>query len=147
MGDFFTVVVATGGVLAVLAVVFSIVTSMMYICRPNEVLIVSGRKRTLPDGTVVGNTAVFGGRVLKLPAVEQIQRLDLTTLDVEIQIQNAYSKGGIPLNVHAVANVKISDDPAVFGNASERLLGRSRDEIRNFAKQTLEGHLRGVIRS
>jgi flotillin len=143
--EFVLAALATVGVLFAFGIFFGIVSSILYICRPNEVLIVSGRKSVLPNGQVRGFTPRFGGRVLKWPVIEQVQRLDLTTLDVEIQISNAYSKGGIPLNVHAVANVKISDDEQVFGNASERLLGRSRDEIRNFAKQTLEGHLRGVI--
>jgi flotillin len=41
--------------------------------------------------------------------------------------------------------VKVSADRRHVGNAIERFLGRGRDEIRRVAKETLEGHLRGVV--
>ena len=34
--------------------------------------------------------------------------MELSTLPVDIRITNAYSKGGIPLSVHAVANGQVS---------------------------------------
>ena len=45
----------------------------------------------------------------------------------------------------AVANVKISSDPKLIGNAIERFMGRDPIEIQRVAKETLEGHLRGVL--
>jgi len=71
--------------------------------------------------------------------------MSLTVQEVPIAIRNAYSKGGIPLNVDAIANVKISSNPVIMGNAIERFLGRDINEIRRVAKETLEGHLRGVL--
>jgi flotillin len=130
---------------AVLGIVLFVVKSTMFICRPNEVLIFSGRQNTLANGQQVGFRVVLGGRAYRVPLLENVDSMDLTNMEVEVKIQNAYSKGGIPLNVEAIANCKISDDPNVIGNAIERFLGRPRDEIRNVAKQTLEGHLRGVI--
>ena len=41
--------------------------------------------------------------------------------------------------------MKISSDASVMMNAIERFLGRERDEIRRVAKESLEGHLRGVL--
>ena len=60
-------------------------------------------------------------------------------------IRGAYAQGGIALNVDAIANVKISSDPENVGNAIERFLGQDPNEIRRVAKETLEGHLRGVL--
>jgi flotillin len=133
-------------VAAVVGGILWIVKQIMYICRPNEVLIFSGRHYTLENGQKVGfRIKVGGGRGFRVPLLETVERMDLTNMEVEIKMQNAYSKGGIPLNVEAIANVKISDDQAVIRNAIERFLGRPRDEIRSVAKQTLEGHLRQVI--
>jgi flotillin len=135
-----------GFVVAMLLGLFLFVVSKtMYICRPNQVLIFSGRNHTLASGQTAGFRVVMSGRAYCWPIVESVESMDLTNMEVEIGIQNAYSKGGIPLNVQAIANVKISDDPTVIGNAIERFLGRPKDEIRSVAKQTLEGHLRGVI--
>ncbi len=76
--------------------------------------------------------------------------MDLTNISVPMSITGAYSEGadgqlGIPLAVHAVANIKVSSDRRYIGNAIERFLGRGRDEISRVAKETLEGHLRGVL--
>jgi flotillin len=117
----------------------------IYVCRPNEILIFSGRQHRLPDGTAVGYRVVHGGTAFRVPVFEKVDRMDLTTMPIEAHVQNAYSKGGIPLAVHAIANVKITSDRAKLGNAVERFLGRDPDEIRRVAKESLEGHLRGVL--
>ncbi len=130
----------------VVGFILGVVKQIMYICRPNEVLFFSGRQHVLESGQKVGfRILIGGGRGFRVPLLETVDRMDLTNMEVEIKIQNAYSKGGIPLTVEAIANVKISDDQAVIRNAIERFQGRPRDEIRSVAKQTLEGHLRQVI--
>jgi flotillin len=67
------------------------------------------------------------------------------SIPVDLKVANAYSKGGIPLKVHAIANVKVASDPRVIGNAIERFLGRDPAEIARVARESLEGHLRGVL--
>jgi flotillin len=64
---------------------------------------------------------------------------------VEVAVTNAYSKGGIPLAVQAIANVKISNDATHVRNAVERFLGTTPDQISIVARQTLEGVLREVL--
>jgi flotillin len=71
--------------------------------------------------------------------------MDLTNMPIEVQVKSAYSKGGIPLNVHGIANVKISGEQPVLDNAIERFLGVDRERIMGVAKETLEGNLRGVL--
>ena len=51
------------------------------------------------------------------------------------------------MNVAGVANIKISGDEPGIHNAIERLIGKSQDDIRHIAKETLEGNLRGVMAS
>jgi flotillin len=71
--------------------------------------------------------------------------MSLLSIPIDLRVTNAYSKGGIPLRVHAIANVKVSSVPHVVGNAIERFLGRDPAEIARVAKESLEGHLRGVL--
>ena len=73
--------------------------------------------------------------------------MDLTNMIIELKVTNAYSKGGIPLNVEGVANIKIAGEEPTIHNAIERLLGKNRKQIELLAKQTLEGNLRGVLAS
>ena len=134
-----------GGSVVLLIVLLTIMKSLLYICPPNEVLIFSGRNRRMSDGSLRGFRTVFGGRGWRRPFVEQVDRLSLNTMEVPIMIRGAYAQGGIALNVDAIANVKISSDPENVGNAIERFLGQDPNEIRRVAKETLEGHLRGVL--
>jgi flotillin len=122
-----------------------IVSRFLYICGPEEVLIFSGRQRKLASGERIGYQVMFGGRKWKTPVVERVDRMDLRTIPIDIKSNNAYSKGGIPLALHAIAMVKVTDNPKHINNAIERFLGRDISEIRRVAKETLEGHLRGVV--
>lgn len=121
--------------------------NFLYICKPNEILILSGRKRRTKEGQMVGYRVIFGGRAIAIPILETVKRMDMTTMPVPVEVTNAYSKGGIPLKIQAIANVKISNDPNVAGNAIERFMDRNRTEIARVARETLEGNLRGVVAS
>ncbi len=130
----------------VLLVVLAVFKQFLLIGKPNEVLIFSGRTRRLADGTEVGYREILGGGwTWRWPIIEKVDRMQLTTIPIEIQTTNAYSAGGIPLNVHAVANIKVSSNPGRVKNAIERFMGRDPLEIQRVGKETLEGHLRGVL--
>jgi flotillin len=121
------------------------VTRFLYLCKPNEILIFSGRNRKLTDGRTVGYRVIFAGWAIRRPFLENVERMDMSLISVNMSMQGAYSEGGIPLSMHAVANIKVSSKKDVVGNAIERFLGRNRAEIARVAKETLEGHLRGVL--
>ena len=71
--------------------------------------------------------------------------MDISNVPVEISVKGAYSKGGIPLNVQGVAQIKLPSEEPRLSNAVERFLGRSRGEIAQVARETLEGNVRGVL--
>ncbi len=138
------------GALVLAGVVFALVVSkLIYICPPNEVLIFSGTTRTVPDpvrgSRELGYRLIQGGRGIRIPLMERVDHLDLTIMILELKVQGAYAKGGIPLNVEGIANVKIASTERTLANAIERLLGKPREEIMRVARETLEGNLRGVL--
>lgn len=128
-----------------LVFLYAYVKRFLYICRPSQALIISGRTQRMEDGTEVGFRVIFGGRAWRTPIIERVDRMDMTVMPIEIAVTQAYSKGGIPLAVRAIANVKISSNPAIIVNAVERFLGKDRIELRRVARETLEGTLRGVL--
>jgi flotillin len=134
-------------IIAVLAVIAGavVINKVIYICGPNEVLIFSGTHRKRADGRMVGYKLVRGGRKIRFPLLEEVDKLDLTNMIIELEVQGAYSKGGIALNVNGVANIKVASDEPLIGNAIERFLGKKREEIMRIAQETLEGNLRGVL--
>ena len=118
---------------------------LVYIAGPNEVLVFSGRKKRSAAGRAVGYRTIKGGRGFRIPLIEEVDRVDLTNMVIDVVVTNAYSKGGIPLTVQGVANVKVAGHEPFLGNAIERFLGKDRRGIIKIAKDTLEGNLRGVL--
>ncbi|NDF33235.1 MAG: stress response translation initiation inhibitor YciH, partial [Euryarchaeota archaeon] len=90
-------------------------------------------------GTVKGRTIELQGEHKKRVAKVLEQN------GYQVEVSNAYSHGGTPLNIQAIANVKVSTDPEIRNNAIERFLGHHQDEIVQVAKENLEGNLRSVL--
>ncbi len=138
-------IVVSGVIIVGFLAILGIIRANLKICQPNEVLIFSGRKRRLASGGVVGYRVVQGGRGFRIPLMEKVDRLQLNTIPIDLTVTNAYSKGGIPLTVRAIANVKVASNETELSNAVERLLGKNLGEVQTIAKETLEGNLRGVL--
>ncbi len=138
------VVAAVGVVISLLLLIM--VKRLLWVSTPNEVLIFSGSTRKIGDKNV-GFRFVRGGRSLRRPLVERVDVMDLSMFTVMVHVQAAFSKGGIPLTIQGVANVKLPGDEPLLSNAVERFLGRTREEVYHIAKETLEGNLRGVLAS
>jgi len=125
---------ALAGIAVLFVLVLSVIVSrLLYICSPNEVLIFSGGQRA-SAGKRVGYRVIKGGRAIRVPMLEAVDRMDLTNMPIEVSVAGAYSKGGIPLNVHGIANLKIAGEPPVLDNAVERFLGVDRQQIMAVAK-------------
>ena len=125
-----------------------VIRNLYYICQPSEVLIFAGSRHSVGDSQKkVGYRLVKGGSSVRVPLLEQAFRMDLSNMIIELKVNNAYSKGGIPLMVESVANIKVAGEEPTIHNAIERLLGKSRKEIEKLAQETLEGNLRGVLAS
>ncbi len=133
------------GLIVVFLIVGAVLRSLLFICAPYEILIFSGRKHRLPDGSTVGFKVIQGGRAFRIPLLENVSKMDVRLFGVEVAVTNAFSKGGIPLAVHAIANVKIATDPRHVRQAVERFLGMDPKQIQMVARQTLEGVLREVL--
>lgn len=138
LGIIFVVVVISAIALAL------VIKNLVFIAGPNEALIFSGRPHRI-GGKSVGYRVVRGGRGIRAPFIEKVDRIDLTNMIIEVSVTNAYSRGGIPLKVQGVANLKIASHEPALGNAIERFLTMDRKTIVRIAKETLEGNLRGVL--
>lgn len=139
-------VIAALVVLTVILVAIIAVRTLIVVVPPNRAAVITGRTRLLESGGKVGYRSVIGGRTFRIPLIEVIEYINLETITIEITVDNALSKGHIPLTVEAIANVKIASVPeSHFNNAVERLLDKPEEEVKALAKDTLMGSLRGVI--
>lgn len=140
------VIVVVGVLGLVVALLVTTVKRLLWVSTPNEALIFSGSTRKVGDRTLAFRF-VRGGRSLRRPFVERVDVLDLSMFTVLVHVTGAFSKGGIPLTVQGIANVKLPGEEPLLSNAVERFLGRNRQEIYHIVKETLEGNLRGVLAS
>ena len=133
-------------IVVVAAVVAPYLISRNYLkVSPNVVAVLSGRKRKLPDGRVVGYRMVRGGAALRIPVLEKVEYLHLNVMTIPLEIKRAYTLKGVPVSVKAVANVKIRGDETSLQAAAERFLGMTHGEVQKVIFQTLEGHLRSIL--
>lgn len=142
-------VVGILGIVVVIALV-SLVNRNIIKVPPNTVAILSGRRRTLVDPTsgerrVIGYRVVRGGAAVKWPILERVDYISLNVITIPLRIESAYNIEGVPVSVTAVANVKIGSDDYSIGNAIERFLGMTTEQLQDVIFQTLEGHLRSIL--
>jgi flotillin len=145
MMDLGTIILVGAVVLAVVVglLVYTL-KNLLFVATPNQVLVLSGGNHMAGDRRV-GYRAIRGGRAVRLPLIEAVHWMDLSNIPVDIVVRHAFSKGGIPLNVEGIAHVKLPGSEPRLSNAIERFLGRSREEIAQVARETLEGNVRGVL--
>lgn len=139
------VVIVLSFIFAAAIVVIVAAVKNIHVCAPNEVMIFAGRTFRTEGGRVVGFRVVRGGRAIRIPIIETMSRMSLNNIPIHLSVQGAYSRGGVPLDVVAVANIKLPSQEPLLHNALERFAGRSNKDITNVATDTLEGCLRGVI--
>ena len=137
-----TAIVLLGTVFVIGVAGVLIAKKLIYIAAPNEVLVFSGRQAV---GGQLGYRTIKGGRGYRVPLIETVDRIDLTNMIIDVAVRNAYAKGGIPLTVQGVANIKVAGHQPLLGNAIESFMGMERRSIIKIAKDTLEGNLRGVL--
>ena len=114
-------------------------------------------KKVPPDkAMVVYGRAFEGGRGYKVysgggrwirPIIEAYEflPLDVRTLDLVVaEIVTDVKQSGAKVNIKAVAQVRISDDPDTLRTAASQLLHKRDVQIDEIALKTLEGHVRGI---
>ena len=116
---------------------------------PNYAMVISGRKHRmkLADGRtdLSGYRIRQGGGAFVFPLLERVDVLSLEVMTLDITTPEVYTKPGVPIVVDGVAQVKIRGDETSIRTAAEQFLGKTVEQIKQIALQTVEGHLRAII--
>jgi flotillin len=132
-------------------VVYAVVRMRYKKAGPDEALIIYGRRKLLGSkvrddkGEVESFRIMRGGGTFVWPAWENYERLSLKIMTLDIDLEHVYTARGIPINVRAVAQAKIKGDVEHIRRAAEGFLGMQVKEIQSTIKETVAGHLRGII--
>jgi len=108
-------------------------------CPSDKILVVYGKTG--------GGSAkcIHGGGTFVWPVIQDYSFLSLIPISIEANLTNALSKQNIRVDVPSKFTVGISTEQDSMGNAAERLLGLSSDQIQELARDILFGQLRLVI--
>ncbi|EDW32188.1 GL11508 [Drosophila persimilis] len=110
-------------------------------CGPNEALVVSGCCYMKP-------LLVPGGRAFVWPSIQQVQRISLNTMTLQVESPCVYTSQGVPISVTGIAQVKVQgQNEDMLLTACEQFLGKTEAEINHIALVTLEGHQRAIMGS
>lgn len=118
---------------------------------PDAALIVYGRRQLFgpqikdTKGEVTSIRIVRGGGTFVFPAWEAAEVLSLRMMTLDIDLRHVYTAQGIPINVKAVAQVKIKGETEQIIKAAEGFLGMPDHQIKATIQETVAGHLRGII--
>lgn len=91
---------------------------------------------------------VPGGRAFVWPTIQQVQRISLNTMTLQVESPCVYTSQGVPISVTGIAQVKIQgSNEDMLLTACEQFLGKKESEIQHIALVTLEGHQRAIMGS
>ena len=145
----FWVPVAIGGLVFLLFIFFWLWAKRYVKVGPNEVLVISGRRRRVQEAD--GSTSMVGFRITKgggafiIPIFEKYDILSLELMTIDVKTPEVYTITGVPIIVDGVAQIKVKGDEISIRTAAEQFLSMNLEQIMNIATQTLEGHLRAIV--
>src|SRR5690348_17605253 len=111
--------------------------------RPNEALLVSGRKQRGADALPF--KIVTGHGVFVMPIFSKATHLTLAMQEAEVE-EDCYTQQGLTLTVQAVIAFKVGDDHESIAAAARRFQG-DQSQMSILVGRIFSGHLRSIIGS
>ncbi len=147
-----TSIIAIAAIVITVLVFLGIYASRVIKVTPGAAAVISGRRRRLPDGMVVGYRVLTGGRAFIFPVIERVDWLPLNVITADLISPEIFTKNLVPVKVEAVAQIQIMSDDVGVGTASRAFLalieGKRMQEaeltILATVNKTLEGHIRMI---
>ena len=144
MGSYSIPILAAILLVVVIFIMISVFVGRYVKVGPDEALIVSGRKKKLANGQVVGFRIVRGGATFVWPILEISKTISIRIMPLDVN-SSAYTSQGVQVTVDGIAQVKIDSSQEAIATAAEQFLSHKEEEIKRIATQTLEGHLRSIV--
>ena len=105
--------------------------------KPDRAYIITGPKKS---------RVVTGKATLRIPFFERIDIVPLDLIQVDIKTTSAVPTNEfINIFVDGVANIKIKSEPQSIKLAGEIFLSRKLDDVKQIAREVLEGNMREII--
>ncbi|SFF04689.1 flotillin family protein [Alteribacillus iranensis] len=136
------------------AVVFFIFRLRYKTASSNEALIVTGpnlgdpeKEKNVFEDDNGRSVKIIRGGGYRLRMFQTATPIDLTSFQLQVDSEKAYTKEGIPVRVASTAVISIGSELEIMANFAEKFLGKKQNERESELKDVLNGHLRSIIAS
>ena len=124
-------------VLVVFGILYFVATQMYKKAPPNVAMVVTGPR---------GSKTIVGKGCFIIPILQRVDYMSLENIQSDFTSKDEIpTKDAINVLVDAVANVAISQDPALMKVAASKFLGKDTNYIRGTITPVLEGNIREII--
>jgi flotillin len=110
------------------------------IATSNQILVVTGKV-----GEGQSSKTIHGGGMFVWPLIQKHSYLDLSPINLDIELTGALSRQNIRVNVPSSFTIAISTEKALMHTAAERILDKTQIHIRDMASEIIFGQLRATI--
>lgn len=133
-----TPVLVAAGIIFAVIILFLLASKMMYKkASPNVAMIVTG-----PGGC----KTVIGKGCFVIPILQRVDYLSLENIQSDFTSRDEIpTRDAINIVVDAVANVSVSQDPALLKIAASKFIGYKPEQIKEIITPVLEGNIREII--
>ncbi|MDX2359772.1 MAG: SPFH domain-containing protein [Crocinitomicaceae bacterium] len=136
--------VAIVAAILLLVIIFFTMLKRYKRCPSDQILVVYGKVGEGADGYRSAK-CIHGGAAFVWPVIQDYAFLELKPISIEVKLTNALSKQNIRVDVPSSFTVGISTESGVMSNAAERLLGLTKIQTHDLAKDIIFGQLRLVV--
>ena len=125
-------------IIAVAVILLMGLIFMSYVkCPPDMVYLISGLKKE--------PRVIIGKATLRIPFFERVDKLTLELIQIDVKTSRVPTSDFINVDVDAVANVRIPNNPELIQVAARHFLNQNPEYIARNVQQVLEGNMREII--
>ena len=125
-------------IIAVVVILLIGLIFMSYVkCPPDMVYLISGLKKE--------PRVIIGKATLRIPFFERVDKLTLELIQIDVKTSRVPTSDFINVDVDAVANVRIPNNPELIQVAARHFLNQNPEYIARNVQQVLEGNMREII--
>jgi flotillin len=134
--------IAVIGLILLALVTVGAIVKRYRVAGPNQAFVLTGKNGA--KGSPDDQKVILGGGVFVMPVIKQLHVMDLSSRRIPVTVQKAMTKQGIPLNIDAVAMIKVGGTEESVRAAAQRFLSQQ-SQIDAYAIDTMTGALRSVV--
>lgn len=128
----------TGIIIGVVIILLIIFILLSYVkCPPDMVYLISGLRKE--------PRVIVGKATLRIPFFERVDKLTLELIQIDVRTSQVPTADFINVDVDAVANVRIPNNPDLIQVAARHFLNQEAGYISRNVQQVLEGNMREII--